>query len=524
MIDLLEDANRLARHLRRLADQRSRQPQTPARWVEKILRSEGFTRSLAGLICNSVKQNRFSFRPPVSRVIARKAWQQDSPAFISWEDYQGLAAEEQSEFRMAFRLSLPDMLLHSIVGNFLTAKLDGILSNSCYAFRVGLGQPAAVKAVRQWHQKEAAWVVKFDVRRFNETVDHCVLLRLLEEHAHPLLEPEEWSLVLGATNALLSASYYAIKRSGKGLLVGSGLTPPLTNLYLCPIDRYLEGQNLPFARYGDDLVVSCGSKDEAQGVLQKLKEIISELKQEPNMSTACDRLCCWLRGLRLRWHTSHDFLASVAAAVKSEKVKTDIYSPGESFDFVGFEFDGPRVYIRQETLAKAKGRLEQYTQRSVRIIERAQARGDRTMGCVLGDADDADHGGELAVAAVGYVRNAIQRINLLLGFRTCLEHRASRRQKITFCPGYGFPWSILRCVNYADVREQFALLDGYAFNRLKRLQVSALGRAGAKLGPLYDFSNFDFRTEGLMTFKDVANRFPAKSSSAERTGQGSQSR
>lgn len=103
-----------------------------------------------------------------------------------------------------------------------------------------------------------------------------------------------------------------------------------------------------------------------------------------------------------------------------------------------------------------------------------------------------------------------------------LTKRLPCREKVSFCPGYSFPWSVLKCVDYADVREQFAILDGYAFNRLKTLQVSVLGSDGAKFGPAYDFSNFDMRAEGLMTFKDVANRFPAGSDSAKRSGRISQ--
>jgi hypothetical protein len=227
---------------------------------------------------------------------------------------------------------------------------------------------------------------------------------------------------------------------------------------------------------------------------------------------------CWLRGMRLRWATEHDIEASLKADERRKKLKTDIYGPGEPFEFVGFEFDGPRVYIRQETLAKAKSRLEQYTQRSVRIIESAAARGNTSMGKVLRDADSET--GDIAVVSVVYVRNAIRRINLFLGFKTCMDQDGSQRKRVTYCPGYGFPWSILKCVDYADVREQFAILDGCVFNRLKRLQCSLLGPRSAELGHLYDFSKFDFRAEGLKTFKDVANRFPESSGNSKGSGRG----
>jgi hypothetical protein len=512
MLDLLRDPKRLTGYLRGFAKQRRCLPQDPPRWVQKLLDSEGLTRSLAGLLCNATKQNRFYFRPPKGRLITRRSWEAGSPEHASWAYFKELDEEEQREFRIAFRLSLPDMLLHSIVGKFLTAKLEGLVSDGCYGYRPGNGQAAAVKAVRQWCQEQGAWIVKLDVSRFNETVDHSVLRRLLEENLCPLLKPDDNRIVLGTTDALLKASYQATEQSGKGLLVGSGLTPPLTNLYLSPLDKYLDSQQLRFARYGDDLVVRCDSKNEAQTVIQKLTDILFELKQEPNTDSAFELSRCWIRGLRLRWRTEDDAVALLQAKEREKKLKTDVYGPGEPFDFVGFEFDGPRVSIRQETLAKAKRRLEQYTQRSARIICKARKRGDAIMGQMVRDSD-AGYSSDRAVVSVQYVRNAIRRINLFLGFKTSLSPLEPRCKKVSFRPGYGFPWSVLNCVDYADVREQFAILDGYAFNRLKRLQVSVLGAGAAELGPLSDFSNFSLRAEGLMTCKDVANRFPAANDS-----------
>ena len=193
MLCSLAKSNRLARLLETLARRRRRGPAEPPSWTGQILSNRGFTRSLAGFICNAVKRGDFLFRSANVRMISRKGWEPGSPEHISWNCYQKLAEEERSDFRIAFRLSLPDTLLHAIVGKFLSAKVERILSDGCFAYRHRLGQPAAVQTVRRFRQDQEKWVVKCDVRSFNETVDHAVLRGILAKRVRPLLKSGELS-------------------------------------------------------------------------------------------------------------------------------------------------------------------------------------------------------------------------------------------------------------------------------------------------------------------------------------------
>ena len=303
-------------------------------------------------------------------------------------------------------------------------------------------------------------------------------------------------------------SYWATKKKGKGLLVGSGLTPPLTNLYLMPLDKYLERRKLEFVRYGDDLLVFCLSAKKAKEILRKVREKIRGLRQKTNTKSAFDAARCWPAALRLRWNIGNNVEAAYWAYGRGRKLKTDIYEPGEPFDFIGFEFDGDRIHIRQETVAKAKSRLQQYTQRSLRMIQKSLRRGDRPWGMLV------HHGGEeIAVASIHYAHSAIRRVNLFLGFKTSQYPRGSKPRKVTFYPGFGFPWNILNCAKSDEIQQQFKLLDAYLLYRLLRLTQSVLGDLSRDYGTLYDFRKFGFRAEGMMTFKDVLNRFPARTGS-----------
>jgi len=266
------------------------------------------------------------------------------------------------------------------------------------------------------------------------------------------------------------------------------------------LDEHLECQELRFVRYGDDLLVLCDSKVQAQEVLNELVKRVAELKQTPSSKNAFVASRCWPRGVMLRRRPDSAPEAMEWLFEREKKRATDIYEPGEPFDFLGFEFDGKQVFIRQETLGKVKSRLEQYTQRSRRFIQKQIDKKDFTMGTLM-HYERQEEGD--ALVSIRYARNAIQRINLLLGFKSEWGPGDSKQTRPRFYPGFGFAWGVLKCVDSEEIYKQFHFLDSYAFNRLTMLR-SFLDLS--QHGPHYDWRNFDVRKAGLMTFKDVVNR------------------
>lgn len=494
MIEVLTDKSRLGSYLVALAREKGRGSVVPPRWANQILDGPGFKNSLAGFISNSVKKGKFCFGRGAKPMTRRKGWEAGSPEYLTVEQYQVVSDEGgESNFRQVFRLALPDALLQGLVGKFVTRKLELILSDNCHAYRRRLGQPTAVQAVRTLQANQDKWVVEFDVASFNATIDHAVLMKRLTQRMQPQLTNDELRIVVGTIEAYCQLSEEVGEQPGKGLLMGSGLLPPLTNLYLTPLDQHIEQRGLPFVRYGDDLVVFCQTEKEAREVLSDLGGILHESKQEPSDKCALGANL-WLRGLELRYPGENG--PGEAVEQRRQKKKTDWYAPGEPFDFIGFDFDGPRVHIRQETLAKVKSRLEQYTQLSKSFIQHKLDEDDHSWGEIFAGEDE-----EFATPSVRYIQCAINRINSLLGFK-----RGAQGRPPEFWPGRGFAWNILRCLKYEDVKEQFRILDAYAFRRLNHLKnpFVCMDDLRSKLDKL------SFRENGLRTFKDVANRFPKR--------------
>ncbi len=488
-----------------LAQKKCRSDWSPPKWANQILQNDGFAKSLSGFMFNAIARGRFYFRKRLAPIISRKVWYWGESDRLGNSAFADLDEDAQSRFRRAFKMGLHDSLLHKLVGQFLNRKIDPLLSNRCCAYRAGRGQAAAVKTVREMQRTGDRFVVRLDVKSFNETVSHKVLVRTLETRLYPHLAEGERHIVEGTLNALFELSALATKTPGFGLIVGSGLTPALTNLYLSPLDEYLDRTDIQGVRYGDDVVAFCRTQAEAEKVLKELCLIVQELDQRTSSSPAFGE-DFWRRGLENRFTPEVDVPSIIAA--RKQKRKTDIFNPGEPFDFVGFEFADTRVFIRQATLVKVKSQIEKYTQRSAARIADAIERNDRRWGAIQSEDDSADQSpASLAFVSPQYVAWSIQRINGLLGFQKSKGSPLRPGVKYEFLPGRGFACGVLKCVSYEDVKGQFQILDRYAYCRLSHLIAGnpAYFKKGAPV----------LRPLGFRTFKDVVNRYHPEIATAE---------
>lgn len=93
-------------------------------------------------------------------------------------------------------------------------------------------------------------------------------------------ELERRLLEVGADSKIardLTAFLNGLQSNGiTGLPQGVAPSSPLGNLYLRPLDRWLESSGLPYARYMDDLYVVCDSYHEARQALDAMEGVLYE--------------------------------------------------------------------------------------------------------------------------------------------------------------------------------------------------------------------------------------------------------
>lgn len=66
----------------------------------------------------------------------------------------------------------------------------------------------------------------------------------------------------------------------KGSPQGGVISPILANIYLHPLDQLLDGQNIPFARYADDIVILAKTSEEAHQILEKVGQWMAQAQLE----------------------------------------------------------------------------------------------------------------------------------------------------------------------------------------------------------------------------------------------------
>jgi RNA-directed DNA polymerase len=132
-----------------------------------------------------------------------------------------------------------------------------------YACRAGRGQHAALGRVRDW-TRAGSWFLKADVAKFYDSIDHGVLMMLLERRFRE-------RRLLNLFEKLLD-SYSHLP--GKGLPIGALTSQYLGNFYLDPVDHWVtQTRGLSrYLRYMDDLLVF-GGREELDALRQALPPV-----------------------------------------------------------------------------------------------------------------------------------------------------------------------------------------------------------------------------------------------------------
>lgn len=211
-----------------------------------------------------------------------------------------------------------DRIAQEVIRAYLEPRLEREFVSSSYGYRPGRSAHAALRSVRD-NVQVYDWVIDLDIANFFEEVSHELMLKALSSH---LSEKEGW--VSMYVERWLTAPIFKEDgswsyRSGYGTPQGGVISPLLSNLYLhYALDKWL-GKTYPgqrFARYADDVIIHCTSKEEAEEILWALRARLSECHLRLNESKTRIVYC-------------------------KDRRRRDDY-PSVYFDFLGFRFQ-PRT-------------------------------------------------------------------------------------------------------------------------------------------------------------------------------------
>lgn len=168
-----------------------------------------------------------------------------------------------------------DRIAQGVVKEYLEPALELVFHNSSFGYRP---KRSAHDALEQCKENciRKAWVLDVDIKGFFDNINHNTLLELVRQHKQEkwvLLYVERW------LKAGVEQKDGSIAARTKGTPQGGVISPLLANIYLHhAFDKWMDIENptCPFERYADDIVVHCGSKEEAEQILAKLKARMNE--------------------------------------------------------------------------------------------------------------------------------------------------------------------------------------------------------------------------------------------------------
>ena len=182
----------------------------------------------------------------------QNSWHEDGHHFVRWRPVsQGLLR--------ATKLSLGK-------------QLKSYLSLRCTHVK-GRGGAKATVRFAQVMACRYRYVARFDIRSYYESMNHAVLLKLLEETD---IDTESYELV---------SEYLSLpdmKLTGCGMVAGGSISPLLGAVYLTPLDRAMEKlqprHDIRYQRFMDDYLIFSPTRHKLKAALRCMYRILEQLK------------------------------------------------------------------------------------------------------------------------------------------------------------------------------------------------------------------------------------------------------
>lgn len=162
-----------------------------------------------------------------------------------------------------------DRVAHHALVRVIEPVFERTFIHDSYATRKGKGSHAAVRCA-QVYLKRNEYFLKMDVEKYFESIDHGILLALLERK----IKDER---VLGLAVAIVrnSAESRGVQAE-KGLPIGNLTSQFFANVYLDALDHFVKEEMRVkcYLRYMDDMVIFSDSREELKRCLGRVRDYL----------------------------------------------------------------------------------------------------------------------------------------------------------------------------------------------------------------------------------------------------------
>jgi RNA-directed DNA polymerase len=218
-----------------------------------------------------------------------------------------------------------DRVLQGALRQVLEPIFEKDFAEHSYGFRPNRGCKDALREVDQCLKEGYTFVVDADLKSYFDTIPHEKLMARIKEK---VADGRILSLIGKCLKQGIMEDMKYWTPEG-GTPQGAVMSPLLSNIYLDPLDHYMEKKGYRMIRYADDFVVLCRSKEQAERALEEIRK--------------------WVEENELKLHP----------------VKTKIVEAlSEGFDFLGYHFERGTRWPREKSLKKFKDSIRRKTRRT----------------------------------------------------------------------------------------------------------------------------------------------------------------
>ena len=224
-------------------------------------------------------------------------------------------------------LGLPtvrDRVVQEACRNLIEPIFEAEFLDSSHGFRPERSVETACVQVEQYLSEGKVWVVDLDIDKCYDSIPHDPLLDRLTRRVSD-------GKVLDLVRRFLKSGVMEemnIRHETTGTPQGGIISPVLANIFLHDLDVALEQRGTAWVRYADDVVALCQSREEAEQVLEFIRQMLDGL------------------GLKL------------------SPEKTRIVHLDEGFEYLGWHYQGNQRWPRQKSVDKLRYRLHGMTRRN----------------------------------------------------------------------------------------------------------------------------------------------------------------
>jgi group II intron reverse transcriptase/maturase len=231
--------------------------------------------------------------------------------------------KKDGTFRELSILTVTDRVLQRAVLNVIDDRFERRFLNCSFGYRPGRSVAHAITSVVRQRERGHVWVLDADIEDCFDSLDHGVILHLLEPVVDDALTLNLFKLWLKAGQPPPRPSPVADKRRDRGrcgVPQGAVISPLLCNVVLHEMDAALRAAEWLEVRYADDFIVLTDSEEQAAWARVDVEEALLNLR------------------LKLNAH------------------KTRLTSFAQGFRFLGVDFkDDTYAYVCQQKQVKVKG-------------------------------------------------------------------------------------------------------------------------------------------------------------------------